>query len=65
MSAIPQKLLPLVKQFVATACSKERSGSMVTETKKNVIFSQVYTPKELDFYAGFEKISFIKFSFTN
>ena len=51
-----------VKQFVVTNCSKERSGSIVNETFKNVIFILVDTSKESDFYADLKYISFIKFS---
>ena len=51
-----------IKQFVVRNCSKERPGSIVNETLKNGILILKDTSKELDFYADFKYISFIKFS---
>ena len=51
-----------VKQFVVTNCSKERPGSIVNETLKNGILMLKDTSKELDFYADFKYINFVKFS---
>ena len=45
--------------------SKERPGSIVTETLKNGILIPVVTLKELHFYASSKYISFIKFNFTH
>ena len=51
-----------IKQFVVTNCSKERPGSIVTETLKNGISIPIVTSKELNFIADFKYISFIKFN---
>ena len=56
------KIPNLVKQFVVTNCSKERSGSIVNKTLKNGILIIKDTSKESDFHANFKFISFIKFS---
>ena len=50
------------KQFVATNCSKERTGSIVNESLKHGILIIIDTPSESDFYADFKYIRFIKFS---
>ena len=47
---------------MVTNCSKERPGSIVNETLKNGISMLKDISKELDFYADFKYISFIKFS---
>ena len=47
---------------MVTNCSKERPSSIVNETLKNKILILKDTSKELDFYADFKYISFIKFS---
>ena len=54
----------LIKQFVVTNCSKEQSGSIVTETLKNGILIPIATSKESHFNADFEYTSFIKMSYT-
>ena len=54
-----------VKQFVVTNCSKERPGSIVTETLKNGILIPIVTSKELHFNADFKYISFINISYTH
>ena len=41
--------LLIFKQYVVTNCSKERPGSIVTETLKNGIFVTIVTSKELHF----------------
>ena len=51
----------LFKQFVVANCSKERPGSIVTETLKNGIFITIDASKELYFNADCIYISFIKF----
>ena len=58
-------LTVLIKQFVVTNCSKERPGSIVTETLKNGILIPIVPSKEWYFNADFKYISFIKISFTN
>ena len=55
----------LVKQFVLTNCSKERPGSVVTETLRNGIFITIVTSKELNFNADFKYISLINFRHTH
>ena len=52
--------MKLIKQFVVTNCSKERPGSIVTETLKNGILILIVTSKEWHFNADFQYISFIK-----
>ena len=52
------------KKFVVTNC-KERPGSIVNETLENGILMLRDTLKELDFYADFKYISFVKFSLTH
>ena len=52
----------VVKQFVVTNCSKQRPGSIVNETLKSGISMLKGTTKELDSYADFKYIIFIKFS---
>ena len=42
-----------------TNCSKERPGSIVTETLKNGILILIVTSKELHFNADFKYTSFI------
>ena len=54
--------LSVFKLLVVTNCRKERPGSTVNETLKNGILIQQDTSQELDFYADFKYISFIKFS---
>jgi len=51
-----------IKQFVVKNYSKERPGSIVTETLKNGIFLPIVISKESYFYVYFRYISFIKFS---
>ena len=53
------------RQFVVTNCSKERPGSIVKETLKNGILIPIDISKELDFYADFKYIKFVKFSLTH
>ena len=48
----------IIKQFVVTNCSKERPGSIVTETLKNGILIPIYTSKEWYFYADFKIYKF-------
>ena len=55
----------LFKQFVVTNCSKERLGSIVTETLKKRNFETNSYIKELHFNANFKYISFIKFSLSH
>jgi len=50
------------KHFVVTNCSKERPGSIVTETLKNGILIQIVSSTESNFNADFTYISFIKIS---
>ena len=50
---------------MVTNCIKERPGSKVPETLKNLISVLVDTSKELDFYADFEYTSFFKFDLTH
>ena len=58
--------LEAIKQFVVTKCSKERPGSIVTETLKNgKSLIPIFASKELYFYAYFKYISFIKFGLTH
>ena len=57
-------LSALVKQFVVTNCSKERSGSIVNETLKHGILILIDASKKSNFYADFKYISFIKFLVT-
>ena len=45
--------------------SKERPSSIVTEILKNRILIPIDASKELDLYANFKYISFIKFSLTH
>ena len=47
---------------MGTGCIKERTGSIVIETLRNGILIPIVTSKELNFYADFKYISFIKFS---
>ena len=54
-----------IRQFVVMNCSKERPGSIVTETLKNGILIPIVTSKELHFNADFKYISFIKISYTH
>ena len=54
-----------IKQFVVTNCSKERLGSIVTETLKNEFLIPIVPSKELDFNTDFKYIRFIKFNLTN
>ena len=54
-----------IKQFVVMNCSKERPGSIVTETLKNGILIPIVTSKEPHFNADFKYISFIKISYTH
>ena len=54
-----------IKQFVITNCSKERPGSIVTETLENGILIQIVTSKESHFKSDFKYISFIKFKLTH
>ena len=42
--------------------SKERPGSVITKTLENRILIPIDTSKELDFYADFKYIGFIRFS---
>ena len=60
-----KRLYELIKQFVVTNCSKERPGSMVTETLKNGILIPIVTSKELYFNADFQYINIIKFGLTH
>ena len=46
-------------------CSKERPGSIENKTLKNEILIPIDISKELDFYADFKYISFIKFSLSH
>ena len=55
----------MIKQFVVTNCSKERSGSIVTKTLENLILISIATSKESHFNADFKYISFIKFSLSH
>ena len=55
----------LIKQFVLTNCSKERPGSIVTETLKSGILIPIVTSQESHFYAHFKYIIFVKFSHTH
>ena len=65
---IPNKAIPqqrvCIKKFVVKNCSKERPGSIVKESLKNIIFLLIDASKELDFYADFKYICFVKFSLT-
>ena len=54
----------IFKQFVETKYSKERPGSIVTETLKNGILIPLVISKELHFNAEFKYLSFIKISNT-
>jgi len=45
--------------------SKDRPGSIVTETLKNGILIPIAASKESHFNVGFQYISFIKFSLTH
>jgi len=55
----------ITREFLVTNCSKERPGSIVTETLKNGILIPIVTSEELHYNADFEYIRFIKFSFTH
>ena len=57
----PYALFDKIKQFVITNCSKERFGSIVTETLKNGILIPIATSKESYFNVDFKYISFIRF----
>ena len=48
--------ISFIKQFVVTNCSKERPGSMVTETLKNGILIPIVTSNESHFNADFTYI---------
>ena len=50
---------------MVTIRSKERPGSIVTETPKNGILIPIDTLKELYFNSHFKYISFIKFIVTH
>ena len=50
------------KQFTVKNCSKERPGSIVTETLKNEILIPIVTLKKSHFNADFKYITFIKIS---
>ena len=52
--------LIMAKVFRKTNCSKERPGSIATETLKNGILILVDISKESHFNADFKYISFIK-----
>ena len=48
----------IIKQFMVRNCSKERPGSIVTETLKNGILIPIVTSKESHFNADFKYTSF-------
>ena len=50
---------------MVTNCSKERPGSIVTETLKNEILIPIVTPIELNSNADFKFINFIKIDYTH
>ena len=55
----------VIKQFVVANYIEEQPGSVVNGSLKNGILILIDASKELDFYADFKYISFIKFSLTN
>ena len=46
----------VINKFVVTNCSKERPGSIVTETLNNGVLIPIVTSKELHFEADFKNI---------
>ena len=46
----------VINKFVVTNCSKERPGSIVTETLNNGVLIPIVTSKELHFNADFKYI---------
>ena len=65
MELFRPNILVFIKLFVVTNCSKERPGSIVNKTLKNGTSMLKDISKELDFYADFKYVSFIKFSLSS